>query len=117
MGIQPRQAFGKLDHLQQVAHRIAVGPGNAVDGVGLHEQRRDPHAGAEARVRILEDHDGVASDAPYLRSAKTGDVLTAVEHTASGRPRQPEGGKAKSRLARARLTHDADDLATVPPPG
>ena len=90
-------------------------------GVGGHRLlnlKSDAEHRVERGHRVLEDHrDLVATELPDLLVRHLDDVLLAVEDPSAcdlaGLGDQPEDGERRHRLARARLAHDADDLAAV----
>jgi hypothetical protein len=71
----PESSWGYFDqlgrefhHLEQLADRVLLAGRHVVDPVRLCEKRGHAQAGAQARVRVLEDHLHAGSQSPERRS-------------------------------------------------
>lgn len=68
-------------------------------------------ARVECRIRVLEHGLDLATESLQLRPIHGEDVPAAVAHAAAGRLDESQHSPGERRLARAALSHDAEDLA------
>ena len=84
-----------------------------VDLQRVADDRADPLARIQARVRILEDHLHLAAQRPQPAGAELLDRLALEDDLAGRRLEQPDDRAAERRLAAARLADEAERLALL----
>jgi hypothetical protein len=108
LGVEP-------DHLHQLLNPLLalLAVGDAVDVERVADDRPDPLARVQRRVRVLEDHLDLAPECPQRATLEGGDVVAVELDGALGDWQQLGDQPRQGRLAAAGLTHHAERLARV----
>jgi hypothetical protein len=99
--------------LEQLAHEglAIVAPRSLVNPARLVQRGAHAHARVQRRVRVLEDHLHAPAQLAQLASARRADVHALEPDRPAVRLDEPDEAARQRRLAAARSTRDAEDLA------
>ena len=98
--------------LHQLLHEALAlrARGQAVDRVGVSDDRPDPAARVQRSDRVLEDHLDLRAQRPHAPLGELGDVPAVEDDPAGGDIMQPGDAPGQGRLAASGLADDAERL-------